>query len=82
VKLRRPEDVGRFEWARMRLHTRIHRDLDDCPTCRSVEYERWMQKGGRLLRERLEKGDIKELREQAKRLREEAEGGSDSPSGE
>jgi hypothetical protein len=53
MKTTRPEDVGRFEWARQRLHTRLHRDINDCPTCRSVTYEVWMQRGARRLRDRM-----------------------------
>ena len=49
----RPDDVGRFEWAWQRVHTWLHRDTDDCPTCRSVTYEVWIQRGARALRDRL-----------------------------
>jgi hypothetical protein len=56
-------DVGRFEWARERVHARLHGDLDDCPRCRSVEYERWMQRGARQLGERARRGEFRNAAE-------------------
>jgi hypothetical protein len=80
MKLRRPEDIGRVEWAKERFHARFHRDVDDCPTCRSVEYERWMQRGGRLLRESADRGDLRSRLDSAKKLADEDR--SDSASDE
>jgi hypothetical protein len=51
-------EMSRFEWWRERLHTRLHRDVDECPRCRSIEYERWMQIGARALREKVQRGEF------------------------
>ena len=45
-------EVGRIEWARMRLHSRMHR-AKDCSTCSSVEYERRMQAAAVRVRQRM-----------------------------